>query len=399
MRYLIDGCYGDGNVGDECLLEAMCRLIRRVDPQASIHALSSDTADTEQEHGLAAVPQCNPFGRNIYGSLVKGLLKQTLREIRACDLFVIGGGELFRDSPGMSATLGMFYRARIARALGKPVVALGVGAQTPTKRWGPTVLRHALRSTDGLLFRDPIGLEVARRLAGELPDARWAPDPVFSLEWDISPQDQDRDQSVTTIGVALKSLPATHASFSGVHHQLPNVLGDALKDLSTNRSLRIRLLPFSRDDVPFARSLADVLKALRPDVAPPQKDALKATIADLDVLVAVPLHASVFAFSMGVPAVGLAYDPKVRRLYANFDVSENCLPIAELDARWISDRVEHLLANRRHLGTTLRDKATQSAARFQDAGTEVLASARRETLRLSSRTGEDGQTRSGVQEV
>lgn len=362
MRYLIDGCYGDGNVGDECLLQASIDLVRQADPAAQIAVLSSDAPRTADETGLPALPQCNPFGRNIYGALCKGLLWQTVKAIRQCDVFILGGGELFRDDVGPTATLGMFYRLHLARTLGKRVVVWGVGAQPATTWWGTHVLRQALQDADALAFRDPDSLQVARHLAPRLADARSLPDLVFSLDWDPLTRLKCPENlgGKIDLGIAVKSLPSCHRHAECVKGLLPELITQAITSVAEREPFRIHLLPFADGDRVTAeewrtRLVERGLEVV--SVADPEIESLRQRVARLDALIAVPLHASVFAFACGVPALALAYDAKVPRLYNSFDCADMCQNVTELDATTVRQALTRLIAQRVERGGMLLAQA------------------------------------------
>ncbi len=367
MRWLIDGCYGDGNVGDECLLRAVVERIRCVDGDSEIDAFSAEPSATTAETGLPAVQQCNPFRRNLYGALFKGQLWRTVEAIHRCDAFVLGGGELFRDDVGPSATLGMFYRMKIARWLGKRVLALGVGAQRPTTWWGRQILRSALRDTESVVFRDEDSVRVAQELAPGLPTASCSPDVVFSLEWDRfrgSTLDRDDTSDPLRIGVAVKTLPVNHTRHSDVHDLLPDALMHALSAVARNRRCQIGLLPFAATDMAEAERLSERLRTAGLDVLPPtvpQITSLQQAISQMDCMLAVPLHASVFALACGVPALGLAYDAKILRLYKAFGTERWCFPVNGLDAACLEHGLQNMIRQRH----TLRMRLVPQAERVE----------------------------------
>lgn len=385
MRYVIDGCYGDGNVGDECLLQAVVQLVRRADPDARIEVFSADAARTEAETGLPAVPQCNPFGRNLYGSVVKGLLWRTIRRLRDCDVFILGGGELFRDSVGPQATLGMFYRMRLARWLGKRVLALGVGAQPATAWWGRCVLRGALRDAETLVFRDPDSLRVARQLVPGLASASWLPDLVFSLDWNryrAARAESNDDAQPLRIGVAVKSLPPRHPCAEAVNLRLTETLTAAIAAFRQGRHCLVHALPFADADVPAATRLNERLHRAGVTVGeatPPQIEPLQRRMSELDCLLAVPLHASVFAFACGLPALGLAYDQKIPRLYQMAGMQDHCLPVADVDAAALEQGLQRLVQQRRERSVQLLASARQAEQEIRNTLAALLATSRSNT--------------------
>jgi polysaccharide pyruvyl transferase CsaB len=414
MRYLVDGCYGDGNVGDECLLKAVCELVRGRDDRAEIVAMSSRPAETRTMHGLPAVLQVNPFGKNLYGAIAKRLLWQTIREIRRCDVFILGGGELFRDVAGFSATLGMFYRMHLARRMGKRVIALGVGAQQPTKRWGKYVLRRSLMDADSIVFRDPRALGIAASLAPKLPAAVWAPDLVFSLAQEnagLRRAVARNDSDVLRIGVAIKSLPRRHRFFEAAEGRVPAALVQSLRTLAAERTTRVTAVAFAEADRPLARRVAAELRLANiaaEEMAEASAERLQAAISRQDCMLAMPFHASVFAFAAGVPTMGLAYDPKVARLYQTFGLEGYCLPLGDLQAgsavtclrRLVGQRVplsRHLLRASGEARTEIRDTVERILAKVQIAAEPPGFSSNRGlwALRSQRRTTREGDIEHG----
>ncbi len=371
MRYLIDGCYGDGNVGDECLLRAVVRLVRFADPDAEIAAFSSDAAATTAETGLPAIEQCNPFGRNIHGAVIKGLLRKAISQIRQSDVFILGGGELFRDHSGLKATLGILYRMCLARLLGKRVFAISMGIQAPTTLWGRIVLRNALRVPESLVCRDPDALAIARQLAGARIAASYSPDIVFALDWKemrnwrIAQIDSNRPQH---IGVAVKSLAAWQPSSQSVL-RLPRLISEILGRTDAYRQCRISVLPFGESDRGLAGELTDSLRQAGVNVKPaeaPNIEELQREVSDLDCLIAVPFHASVFAIACGVPCVGLAYDAKVERLYRSFELQEMCLDVPSWSTEELARVLDIAVTQRRSLSYRLLELSDRARTEVEE---------------------------------
>lgn len=329
MRYLIDGCYGDGNVGDEALLRAVCGLIRHVDLDAQFRVLSSCPTATVAAHGLDAFQRVNPIGRSIYGAIWKGQLNQLLRAIRWCDCFVLGGGELFRDDVGLRASLGMFYPLLLARAMRRRVVALGVGAQTPTTDVGRLLLAWSLDSTDGVVFRDVESLEVARRMGTRARNLLWAPDMVFSAvasEFQGEP-DKAGCSSPIRVVLALKNL-STRIMATEERDKLLQIIVQELSLFACSGDVVVDVVAFADADVQLSVSAETKLREhglpataeLSCDI-----DLLCAIIRRSAFTVAMPLHASIFSFALGVPAIGIAYDRKINRLYRQLNLDAYCI--------------------------------------------------------------------------
>jgi len=267
---------------------------------------------------------------------------------------------------------------RLARWLGKRVLALGVGAQGATTWWGRRVLRGALQDAHAILFRDQDSLRVACEMAPGLRTATCSPDLVFSLDWSRwrEPDGPPRNASdPLRIGVAVKSLPGSHTCFSDVHERLPGSICQALSAVCLSRPCQIDVLPFAEADVAEADALRERLRGSGLQVAaptPPQIMPLQRAISQLDCLLAVPLHASVFAFACGVPTIGLAYDAKIPRLYQVVGMEEKCLSVRHLHPADLEQRLRSVIEQRGQLRQRLLAAAERLGQAVRHAMDEAL---------------------------
>ena len=83
-KILLSGYYGFDNVGDEAVLFSIVRDLRAVmGDEAEITVLSNNPETTSARYDVRAVDRWNK--------------KTLLTEIKACDLFISGGGSLLQD--------------------------------------------------------------------------------------------------------------------------------------------------------------------------------------------------------------------------------------------------------------------------------------------------------------
>jgi len=344
MRYLIDGCYGDGNVGDEALLQAVRQLVERHDRDAAIRVMSADPPATELLHGVPAILQTNPFGAGFYGAVCKGQLLPTVRAIRWADCFLLGGGELFRDDVGARATFGMFYRLFLAAAFNKRLIALSVGAQEPTTRFGTLFLKAVMNRTHDLVFRDDESASIAERMRLRKTRIRISSDVVLTEVRRFAPALEtdhwSRSGHRLRVCVALKALRRNHRFKAACGESaLVEHVAEGLCRLGAQRELAVTVLVFATRDLNLADTLGATLAASGLSVAYERSgrtDRLASTMRHADLVVAMPLHASVFAFGLGVPAIGIDYDRKVRKFYGQFGADRFCLAPAVLNGESIS---------------------------------------------------------------
>jgi polysaccharide pyruvyl transferase WcaK-like protein len=78
------------------------------------------------------------------------------------------------------------------------------------------------------------------------------------------------------------------------------------------------------------RAVLDRLAGIAPAIVVPADspvEEITGALAACDMLVSMRLHACLISHRLGVPAVGLEYDPKVRRHFEELGIGERSLPL------------------------------------------------------------------------
>jgi len=150
----------------------------------------------------------------------------------------------------------------------------------------------------------------------------------------------------------------------------------ALADIGESRRASLVFVPMQQPgDAQLASTIAEGLGA-RPVAfaAPNSAQEAMALIGEMDVVVAMRLHALIFSCAMGVPCVGLAYDPKVREFMEA--VGQPCLGLdAEPDA--IADAIASALDQREQRAAQIvavTERLRQAAARNVELAMGLLPS-------------------------
>jgi polysaccharide pyruvyl transferase WcaK-like protein len=379
-RILISGFYGFDNAGDEAVLAAMLQLFRERRANLDLVVLSAAPEATERLHGVQALPR---MSRRVVASA-----------IATCDLFVSGGGSLLQDST--SARSAIYYLALIylATRARKPVALYcqGIGPlRRPALR---RLTRFVLSRTSLITVRDEESARELHRLGVgggvasgnptpeqvapprrqpstvncQLPTVHVAADPVFALD---PAQDLDTARWLPPrpdagwLGVSVRP-------WSGIEAMLPQ-LGSALQTIRARTGLQPLLLPLQWEmDEPICqalrRSVPDAASLTGPGLDPRGWLAL---IRQLRALVAMRLHALIFAASQSVPLAGIAYDPKVTALLGRLG-DRPVGTVQSLDPVCLAASVVTTLAD---LGATQRRsrEASRMATAARSATEQTLA--------------------------
>ncbi|MFA4906607.1 MAG: polysaccharide pyruvyl transferase CsaB, partial [Candidatus Margulisiibacteriota bacterium] len=296
MRYLLLGYYGFKNTGDEALAEVLVRELRRIDPAAAIRLASSR--------------------QNLF---------KTIADINWADLVIGGGGGLLQDST--SARTIPFYLGllQLAKWRGKKALMLGQGLG-PLKRFiSRQLVRCFLPNLNGITFRDQASADLAQKICrGKKLVSSVTADLAFLLP---TPGNNEktwrlRDLNITAkpkIGLAIR-FPAKSTKNDWAR-ELAAFCDRAAADAD------ICFLPFHYpDDVAAAKAIAAQMQksaAVIDQVLKPAE--MLGLLSAFDIVVGMRLHSLIFAVKAGVPAIGIAYDPKIAAFMDECGLP--CLPI------------------------------------------------------------------------
>ncbi|RYX82539.1 polysaccharide pyruvyl transferase CsaB [bacterium] len=332
MNFLINGYFGYANAGDEAVLAAMLAHLRVLDSSATFTATSGDAAQTRKMHGIDAIGRQNP--------------RDLLAAIRKCDVFLSGGGSLVQDVTSVRNAVYYTTLLRTAKTLGKPtmVYAQGVGPlNTPTAR---KVARSAFQGAKVVTVRDPDSAQLLREI-GVTRAVEITADPV----WDLASANDAPSPSGEWIA-ALRTWPSH--SEDAVKRLVIAIKAEAR---AKGKTLRFLAMQTGVDDV-LIRSLVHPDEILDTRDLHPRE--IIARMAGAEKVLAMRLHALIFAASVGVPVVAFDYDPKVKAL-ANIIGAPLVASPSESDLQSLPQLIEEAKAPSTTALETLKSKARRNA--------------------------------------
>lgn len=394
-QLFIAGYYGFGNTGDEAILEVMLMGLRQALPGARFSVVSGNPTETRDRYGVDSVLWSD--------------IAAIARRIHDCDLVILGGGGLFHDYWGVD--LGQllrpghtgiaFYAAfpLLGYLLEKPVMIYAVGVGPLLTEEGKALTRAVFQAADVVTVRDRESLNELETIAVDTREVQVTADPAF----DLQPCDESRVDEILEaefggsldgplIGVALRNWDV------GVEPKRWSVeVGRALEEALGRLNGRALLLPFQRSGGPLTDDVA-IARTVRAALGEPARGILlegsylASEIAGLigrcDLLLGMRLHSLIFAQITGVPAVALAYDPKVTNVMRRIGWEEHVLSLEGLDGERLAS---HLVA--------LYERAVQGSAESTKRPTSLAANQVNvnQVVRLLRMPREVDRHRSGLQ--
>jgi polysaccharide pyruvyl transferase WcaK-like protein len=328
FHVLILGGDSDFNLGDAAILAAVCHCLAATAGRADIVITSS----RPRRIGLPETVRVIPRG-------ARGL-RRLFRAARASDVIVVGGGGLFQDDDSRAKM--PYWAARIAalRLLNDNIVGHCVGAGPLEHAESRRCARLACSMLRSISVRDEFARGALTRCTDRSVDV--VPDPAFMLP--PAPANEAvsfiRSLGLTPgrpiIGVALRRwfhrrggfIPHRVRARVGLDRgagdaemqQLASEVASALRSLARRQNAAILLLPTyvlsHEGDVAACHQLQAALGDCETRLALIEDPALyKAVAGHLTLMVSARMHPLIFAASMGVPIVGLAYNGKFEGLF------------------------------------------------------------------------------------
>lgn len=352
--FTMSGYYGFDNSGDEALLLAILRSLRAIQEDVRICVLSRDPAKTEREYGVHSINRYNLFQ-----------LRKTLKQSK---MLISGGGSLMQDVTSSKSLWYYIYVMNLAKKLGAKVMvyANGVGpiAKEKNRANAKRILERAdmitLRETGSLKFVQELGVQGKNVLVTADPALTLSPPPAERV--DAILREEGIPQGTRFVGIGVRDWNLNCPDFC-------RVLAETIDHTAEQYGLTPLFVPFKYpDDIRIAEEINGLL-AHKGHVIHGRYTSvdLLGLIGRTELILAMRLHALIYAAVNSIPTLGLVYDPKVDAFveYMGQDImfDTKCLKVEEL-----TQAVDHIMQNReliisvqRQKMAELREKAEQNA--------------------------------------
>jgi polysaccharide pyruvyl transferase WcaK-like protein len=298
---------GHGNVGDEAVFAG---LVPHLTGAADVTAVARDPVRVHSVHGVQSVPL---------------LSFEVCRSLLGTDVIAVGGGGMFGAGLPPLVRVLPFALCFARLVLRKRLLFQAVGAYQTTPQPTLAALRLAGRLSETVLVRDEASVAVFRGgRAGRGVQPVLVGDPAIFL----APAGAEDAWDVLGSGGATSSLPPLVLSLKSSPDQLLtitviDVLGAVAQWWCDRRSSDVVVLPLSDiGDYGLGPSWSDAVlgQRLSQRLRDPRRVKIlpcdlhpalaKAVIGEAAAVIAMRLHASIFAWSMGVPLLTLPFEPK-----------------------------------------------------------------------------------------
>ncbi|MDE7218026.1 MAG: polysaccharide pyruvyl transferase CsaB [Oscillospiraceae bacterium] len=341
---LISGYYGFNNIGDESILRTVIDNLREKLPHVEITVLSQSPAQTAEKYGVRAARRMN--------------LWDIFRSIWRCDMLLSGGGSLLQDATSSRSILYYLFILRLAQLLGKRTFIYSQGIGPIAGKRNRRYTAFVLSRTDGIVVRDGKSRDLLLELGVPGGLIHVTADPVIRVKTPgpelglqiLAEEGCPRREGHLTVGWAVKSRKPNKSFLQEVEK--------CILWLREEYGADSVLIPFFHDeDVGICQAVAEHLDGQAGCLRKKHlSEETLSIIGCMDVLVGVRLHSLIYAAVMGVPMIGVSYDPKVESFLSSIQrpahLTVENFTLAAFQAAF-RDAVEHREAIREATGQCL----------------------------------------------
>ena len=349
---ILSGYYGFGNMGDDSLLLSIAAQLRAIDPDVRITALTRDPKRSQLKYGVRCVNRLNVFAIR--------------REMKRAKLLISGGGSLLQNNTSEKSLNYYIAIIKMAKRAGLPVMVYSNGIGPVYGDRSVEKVKKVLSEVDLISLREPSSLEFLRKI-GLKTDREIAvtADPALT----VKPIDDSRLAYLEDkLGIDTKANK--YYALSVREYENLKTGGEMSKTEFTRRIAsamneihsRLGLLPIVVSvqnvvDLEISRAVCREFEKVSGQKAVLAQGLssreLTALLSKTEFAVGMRLHMLIYATNACVPAIGIAYDPKISA-FLEYSGHDEPLDMSSFTPEDILTRVERTVAERTKLCERIR---------------------------------------------
>ncbi|MGE4283442.1 MAG: polysaccharide pyruvyl transferase CsaB [Clostridia bacterium] len=338
---VISGYYGFKNSGDDAILLAIIQGLKVYKPNIRINVLSMNPKETRRLYGVDSVNRFNMF--NVY------------KAIKGCKLFINGGGSLLQDVTSTRSLLYYLETIKLALRLKKKVMLYANGIGPINIKSNEKLVKDVANRVDLITLREEASLKEIQRLGVDKPPVLLTADPALTLE-PIGEEEVNKILTSEEIEFKNPVVCISIRSWKQQESKYSDIIAKAADYLRSQYHVDILLMPMHfPQDLKVMNEIADKMQE-RPFILQKryQVPELLGIIKKTDLLIGMRLHALIYAATLSVPVIGLAYEAKVEG-FLNY-IGQACAgDISTIELQQLCGMIDEIWQNRDEVRSKLKD--------------------------------------------
>lgn len=294
---VISGYYGFKNIGDDAMLKAIIDNLRMQRNDIKITVLSKNPIETRRTYNVDAINRFNLFS-------IFGVMKNSR-------LFINGGGSLIQDNTSSRSLfyyLGMIW---LAKKLDMKVMLYANGIGPLNKETNRKLTKKVLNHVDVITLREELSLEELHSVGINKPKVTITADPALTIE----PENEEHiirilanegiDPGGELVGFSVRKW--------WDHEKYEETIAGLADYLIDRYNVKPLFIPMHfPEDVHIIENIVSKMKGKGYVIKnKPSVSEMLGIIRKTQLLIGMRLHALIFAAGLGIPIVGMVYEPKV----------------------------------------------------------------------------------------
>ncbi|MDL2248411.1 polysaccharide pyruvyl transferase CsaB [Tyzzerella sp. OttesenSCG-928-J15] len=343
---MLSGYYGYSNSGDDALLEAVISALRKEKKDISIIVLSKKPQEAIEDHNVFSINRSNFYAIRKY--------------MKRSRLFIYGGGSLIQDITSTQSLVYYSFLLWLARHYGLKLMVYGNGIGPVTKERNKKMARKALDICDYISLRDPESMNDIKELGVTNPNIHVSVDPVFSLEMENEIH-MDEILAAENIEKCGKYFAVSLRPWQYNELNFTEKIASAVDHISSEYGLTPVFIPMNPMDIGIIKEVIQKLNCKSLMLTQIYGvSALMGIISHMEFAMCMRLHALIYATSVGVPVIGLDYDPKVR-YFIEYINEKAYVNTSNLDVEALKQMAHKIMADPEYA----KEKTGREAARLK----------------------------------
>lgn len=295
---VISGYHGFANSGDEALLFAILKTLRKKRQNLDVTVLSKTPEETARVYGVKSISRYN--------------FLKIRKEMKASKMLLFGGGSLLQDVTSSKSIL--YYLAIISLAqkckIKTMLYANGIGPVS--KKINRRLVTAILNKVDIITLRDDKSDEELKSLGVNKPEIVITADPAFTLDADVSLSGRYFTSMAGVPGGTRLSV----VSIRAWKHSADNFISEMAKlcdFMIENHGIYPLFVPMQYpQDLEISKQVMDCMKnkayVINRELSVPE---MFSVLSQTELIIGMRLHSLIYATTLEIPAMALVYDPKI----------------------------------------------------------------------------------------
>lgn len=299
---IISGYYGFDNVGDDAMLRSIVDNLKYQKPDISILVLSKKPHETSKNYGISSINRQDIFA--VYSAM------------RRAKLFIYGGGNIIQDSTSTRSLMFYLGAAWLAKKLNLKVMFYANGIGPINKFRNAEFSRKILNMADVITVRERLSFNELKKMGISKPKIVLTADAALAVQVDNDTAleklfaDEGMSSDGKYAGFSVRKCPSFEKH---QHAKYEQTLAELADYVYTEYNLKPVFIPMEYHvDIVTIRNIVSKMKTDSYIICDNHSVSdTFAIIRKMDIMIAMRLHALIFAAYMNVPLLGISYQPKV----------------------------------------------------------------------------------------